>query len=495
MTVTITDDDTAGATISETELTIDEGATATYTVVLDTQPTGDVTVTVNDPSNTDITASPESLTFTPDNWDEEQTVTVTAVDDEIDDDSETMTLTHTVASPDDSDYDGIKAGSVDVSITDNDAPAVTVSFASAMYTAPEGGSVQVQVTLSQTPERQVTIPITKANQGGASNSDYSGVPASLTFGATDTEKTITFSATDDNDNDDGEKVELRFGTLPAGVTAGATTTVTITDDDDPTVNVRFGNGTYTVAEGGTQAIKIILNVDPERTITFPLTRANQDGATSADYTVPASVTFNSGDTEKTITFAAAQDTLDDDDEKVKLGFGPMPTGALAVNPTQATVSITDDDDPQVIISFASAMYTAPEGGSVQVKVTLSQTPERQVTIPITKANQGGASNSDYSGVPASLIFGATDTEKTFTFTATDDSSNDDGGVGEAGLRHPARRGNGWQHCRVDRHHHDNDDPWVTARFERSTYSVDEGGTVQVTVTLSKPTRSVRSPSG
>ena len=48
-----------GVTVSSTDLAVGEGSTDTYTVVLNTQPTDDVTVTVNDPTdNTDVTASP-----------------------------------------------------------------------------------------------------------------------------------------------------------------------------------------------------------------------------------------------------------------------------------------------------------------------------------------------------------------------------------------------------------------------------------------------------
>ena len=160
----------------------------------------------------------------------------------------------------------------------------------------------------------------------------------------------------DSIDDDGESVKLTFGPLPTGVSAGTTseTMVSITDDDDPTVNIRFEQGSYTVAEGGNQAIKLILNADPERTITLLLTKTGQGGATSADYTAPGSVTFNSGDTEKTFTFAATQDTDNDDGESVKLGFGTMPTGAFAVNPTETTVSITDDDVPSVMVNFEQA---------------------------------------------------------------------------------------------------------------------------------------------
>ena len=57
-----------------------------------------------------------------------------------------------------------------------------------------------------------------------------------------------------------------------------------------------------------------------------------------------------------------------------------------------------------------------------VKVTLSEDPERTVTIPHQpRPDQGGASSSDYSGVPDSVTFNSGDTEKSFTFSAAADS--------------------------------------------------------------------------
>ena len=60
----------------------------------------------------------------------------------------------------------------------------------------------------------MTIPISRANQGGASNGDYSGVPANVTFNSGDTEKTFSFSATDDTADDDDESVKLASGLCP-----------------------------------------------------------------------------------------------------------------------------------------------------------------------------------------------------------------------------------------------------------------------------------------
>ena len=164
--VTIIDNDCPGVSISESSLTIAEGNTDTYTVVLDLQPLGNVTVTIGG-AGADLSLDNTTLTFTTTTWASAQTVTVSAVDDEIDDDGETVTLTHTVASADDSDYQGISADSVAVSITDNDDPQVSVSFEQATYTVSEGSSEPIKVKLDKDPERTVTIPINKANQDGA----------------------------------------------------------------------------------------------------------------------------------------------------------------------------------------------------------------------------------------------------------------------------------------------------------------------------------------
>ena len=120
-----------------------------------------------------------------------------------------------------------------VTITDDDDPAVTVSFEQAAYSVTEGTSVAVTVTLSAAPERLVVVPIT-ATETGADNTDYSGVPATVSFAADETSQTITFAATQDMVDDDNESVQLTFGSLPTGTAVGSTAAavVTITDDDD-----------------------------------------------------------------------------------------------------------------------------------------------------------------------------------------------------------------------------------------------------------------------
>ena len=78
-TVPVTDNDVRGVTVTPTALTVPEGDSASYTVVLDTEPTANVTVAVQVPEDAEVAVDETELTFTAENWRIPQTVTVTAV--------------------------------------------------------------------------------------------------------------------------------------------------------------------------------------------------------------------------------------------------------------------------------------------------------------------------------------------------------------------------------------------------------------------------------
>ncbi len=117
---TVTGGSTPGITLTQSSgsTSVVEGGTSdTYTLVLNTQPTGDVTIAITTDSqiDTDVTL----LTFTTSNWNQAQTVTVTAVDDATNEGNHSGTITHAVSSSD-ANYNGLALSPVTVSITDND---------------------------------------------------------------------------------------------------------------------------------------------------------------------------------------------------------------------------------------------------------------------------------------------------------------------------------------------------------------------------------------
>ena len=220
---------TPGITVSETALTVTEEETTgdSYTVVLDSQPTADVVVTIAGHSGTDVTPNPTTLTFATSNWNTAQTVTVTAGDD-TDTTTDMVTLTHSATSTDGS-YDGITIASVTVTVTDNDTANLVVSTSS--LTVGEAGSDTFTVKLATQPSGQVDVTVSSSDTGAATVS-----PASLTFTTTDWNATqeVTVSGVDDSDTDN----ESLTVTLSAsgGDYAGKTGTVSVSVTDDDTTN-------------------------------------------------------------------------------------------------------------------------------------------------------------------------------------------------------------------------------------------------------------------
>ena len=417
ISVSINDNDTAGVTVTPTTLEIEEGNQDTYEVVLNTRPSQDVTVTIHDPANTEVTAEPASRTFTPSNWHVAKTVTVTAGHDSDVTNEAATTITHTVSSTFEQ-YDGLDVDSVTVTVTDDD-PAVTVSFEHSTYNVAESdyastadtqeNEVTVTVTLSAEPGRTVDITLIPANQGDTSDADYSLSATSVTFGPTDTSKTFTFTAVDDAEDDDGESVKLTFVNLPGGVSAGLVpeTTVSITDDDAPSsLTVNFGTSTYSVSEGSDVEVVLTLDDDPERTVTIPLSWSNEDGASDSDHNgVPTDVIFNAGETSKSFEFSAVSDRIGDPGEKVSIELGTPPSG-VTKGTTSETVVTIEDVAPQgsTSVSFGSNSYGVSEGSTTTVTVVMSPAPGSDAIIQIQTEGQNGATSTDYSLSATSVTF-------------------------------------------------------------------------------------------
>ena len=424
---------------SQDSYTVAEGGTQSVTVTLSADPERTVVIPITTAGEGGATSvdysAPTSVTFNA--GETSKSFTFAASQDTLDDDDESVKLGFGLLDA------WVSAGTTDettFNITDDDDPFVTVEFGASAYTVAESddtttpgvteNEVEVTVTLSADPERTLVIPIETVDRGGATTADYSGVPETVTFNAGDPSKSFTFAATQDTVDDDDEGVLLEFGMMPdERVSAGphAEATVAITDDDHPEVEVQFGQDSQGVGEGETVNVTVSLSANPERSVTIPITATGQGGASSADYSVPANVTFNDGETEKTIAFMATEDTDDDDDESVKLGFGSsLPDRVTVGTRTETTLNIGDDDDPAVTVMFDQSAYTVAEGGTQSVTVTQSADPERTIIIPITPTPQGTVSAADYSGVPPSVTFNDGDTSKSFTFSATQDVIDDDG---------------------------------------------------------------------
>lgn len=336
---------------SGTTAVAEGGATDTYTVRLATQPVADVTVTPATAGG-QVTMSPPSLTFTPANWSSPQTVTVTAVNDAVDEASpHTATITHAASSAD-TNYNGISVASVVVSITDNDTAGVTLTQTGGTTVVIEGGGADTySIRLDSQPTASVTItPSFTPGQLTLS-------PATMTFTTINwgTAQSFTVSAVNDSTVEGQQLYTVTHAATssdPAysGISVPSVT-VTVNDNDVAGATISETSGSTRVVEAGaTDTYTIVLTAQPAASVT--VTPTDPSGQVTVS---PSSVTFTTGNwsTPKTITVAA----VDDAAPEPYTHTGVIGHAVSSADPNfdglsvaSVTVEITDNDDAAAPVS-------------------------------------------------------------------------------------------------------------------------------------------------
>ncbi|MCY3759012.1 MAG: hypothetical protein OXG96_14930 [Acidobacteria bacterium] len=461
--VTESDNDAQGLTLSERALTVREGGSDTYTVRLATQPSGNVTVRIARAAagDTSITASPPSLSFTTITWSTPQTVTVSAAeDDDLADGS--ATFTHTAQG---GGY-GSVTGAVKATERDNDSAGLV--FSRSALSVAEGGSRAYTVRLLSQPSARVTVSIAKAADG---DPDLSASTDSLTFTTSNwnTAKTVTVTAGEDDDLADGSATFTH--TASGGDYAAVSRSLTATEEDDDTGELEFSTSKVTVPEGGSAAYTLRLKFQPTGTVAVLLSRASGD----LDLTVsPPAIVFtpSNWNVPRTLTLRAAQDN---DLADGSATFSHAATGG-GYGGVSGTITATEDDDDRGRIAFSKASVTVPEGGTAAYTVTLRFQPTATVTVSLAATG-----DSDITVLPPSLSFTRVNwnSPQTVTVSAEEDDDLVNGG---ASITHTAAGGGyGGLKPAVGAVEKDNDAG--AFRFSPASVVVPEGGMAAYTVAL------------
>ncbi len=179
--VTIADNDTAGVTITPTTglTTTEAGGKATFTVQLNSQPTANVAIGLTSNNTAEGKVDKSSVTFTPNNWNLAQTVTVTGVDDLIADGNQAYKIiTAADITTADVNYKNLKPADVALTNIDNETPGITVSPSTGLTTTEAGGKATFTVQLNTQPTANVAIELTsnKTTEGTVDKSSVTFTP-------------------------------------------------------------------------------------------------------------------------------------------------------------------------------------------------------------------------------------------------------------------------------------------------------------------------------
>ncbi len=303
----------AEASVTVTELDggtkVTEGDTTdSYTLVLGSSPSADVTITVSPDAQTVV--SPGTVIFTSSDFSTAQTVTVTAVNDATVEGNHTSTISHSVASSD-ANYNGISISSVTVVVTDNDNPGVTVTEAGGSTAVTEGDtSDYYTVVLQSQPIDTVIISVTASD----TNIVVDQSKLAFTSGNYSTAQTVNVSAVDD-----GKDEENHTSTITHSVSSDDTNyshitinsvIVTVVDDDTAGITVIETDGSTAVTEGDTSDYyTVVLQSQPTATVTIVLAASTTDISVDPDTLIFSATNYD--DTQEVIVTA----TDDSDPEK------------------------------------------------------------------------------------------------------------------------------------------------------------------------------------
>ena len=460
-TVTITDDDTAGVTVTPKTLNVAEDGSGTYSVVLDSRPTADVTVTpaisddgaasfpsvsldfTRDDRNVEqpgddatggddgaVSFSPSSLTFTPSDWNVAQDFTVSGVADE-DANDETVGISHDVASSD-AKYEGIAVDSVEVSVDDTPEPERQVQEPQVELPGPVAG------LLSEATADSVTVSWRAPESGGAPDNYI--VHLKPAGGGKGKGKVHRPKA---------PKTSTTFRNLKGGATykvwvraqnAGgkgerAHADITLTDPETAEQQQEREPATFSVtaaartAEGSDATLTVTLSeAAPAGGVELTVSAGYGGGgtATAEDVgSITSPVTVAEGETALDIAVPTADDDADEDDETFTVVIAAATGGWEKAGDGQDTATVTIVDDDTAGVTVTPTTLNVSEDGSGTYSVVLDSRPTADVTVMPAGSDDGAASVA-----PASYTFTPSNwsTPQTFTVSGAADEDTDNESV-------------------------------------------------------------------
>ena len=413
--VRILNHDEPGIEVSATALTVPEGDNRTYTVVLESQPAGPVTVTPSVAGSADVTVS-GALTFTAQNWNRAQTVTVSAAQD-ADAANDAATVSHAVSG---GGYGSVTVPDVTVKVEDDDEQGVRTSATA--LTVPEGDNRTYTVVLGSQPAGPVTV---RPSVAGSADVTVSGA---LTFTAQNWNRaqTVTVSAAQDADaaND--------AATVSHAVSGGGYGSVTVPDvtvkvEDDDEQGVRTSATALTVPEGDNRTYTVVLRSQPAGPVTVTPSVAG-----SADVTVSGALTFTAQNWNRaqTVTVSAAQDA-DAENDAATVSHAVSGGGYGSVTVPDVTVTVSDDETASVSVALTvspSSVDEAAGATAITVTGTLNGAARNSDTAVTVTVSAGTASTGDFAAVQdftLTITAGQISGTATFRLTPVDDTIDED----------------------------------------------------------------------
>ncbi|MBN3875043.1 Calx-beta domain-containing protein [Nostoc sp. JL23] len=423
--------------------------TVTISVTLDASPETAVTIPIvvknssTATSGNDYTFSPTTISFTAGATGANltQLITFTINPDDLPENAETVVLNF--GTPIGADLATITETTLNIAA--NDAIQYAISTPTSTLTEGNSGTEAVSFTVTRSGGIGVASTIDYAFSGAAIfGSDYNNiqvmgggtaVSGTLSFAVGETTKTITADILGDNTLELNEDITVILSN-PSLITGAPNSTITnssatvniINDDSQPTISI----SDVSVIEGNTGAtantnftISLSNPNSQQVTVNFNTVDGTAQIADSDYNSASGTITFNPGETSKTLSIGVVGDNKFETDETFSVNLLGATNAAIADNLGVATI-INDDNQPTISISDVS-VSEGNTGTTTNANfiVTLSNASYQQVTVNYN-TNDGTAqvADSDYNSAYGIITFNPGETSKTLSIGIIGDNKSE-----------------------------------------------------------------------
>lgn len=207
----------------------------------------------------------------------------------------------------------------------------------------------------------------------------------------------------------GPVVAQRSVTPGPSPTPTRTPTATPTSTPTPTPTpipprISFTGNVFGIEEGTTGGLTLQMDRTWPTAIAVTYSFVTGGTASSADIGSPSSgtVTFNPGETSKSISIAAAQDIIDEPQESMFIQLTSLSSPAQFANPS-TTVLIINDDDPTPIMSVAASAIQVVGGNSLTLTVSISNPSSQTITATLDDTTGTTALDGEWALSTGSIV--------------------------------------------------------------------------------------------
>jgi hypothetical protein len=403
-TVTVQDNDTAAIAVTPTSglTTSESGGKATFTVALTSQPTSEVHIGLSSSNTKEGTVTPTNLTFTADNWNTAQMVTVTGVGDQIVDGNRSYTIIIAPASSDDASYRGLDANDVNVTNTNVDVPILTLTSSQNLFV--EGSTVNATVHRNTDATDDLVVHLSSSDLSAAT------VPAQVTIPANQSQVSFTITGIEDAVVDGIQSATISAS--HSGFIAG-NLNVSVVDNDAAGIAVNPTQGLVTNESGSQATFSIVLSSQPTAEVTIPLSSSQPGEATLSSATIV--FTPQNWNVARQVVVTGVDDNIADGDQPFTIVTSPAQSVDLDYKGLNAADidGINCDNDVAALTLTLSA--TAVVEGSTLSGVVKHNNPTNVAFTVVLSS-----SNTDAVMLPASVVIPAGTDSVTFSITVPDD---------------------------------------------------------------------------